>query len=688
MMSESLYVLYMEKEANNVCLQWYYFEVKNTKPGLITFKIANLGKFESLYNEGMKPLIKSVKSGNEWVRGGSHISYMSNSQDYSYTLTFTYDFAYEDDTTYFAYSYPYTYNELVSDMNEIKSCYSHIARVDTICESLCGNNLFMITITEDLSSYMKFYEESYYTKISGAQRKLLSKRKQRNGCSNEHNHKKGIFITSRVHPGETVGSFMMQGVIDFLLSNSKKAHILRKNYVFKLIPMLNPDGVRHGKTRVSMLGVDLNRRWNDPNPIMHPTIFHAKKYLQVFSEMHECLAFCDFHGHSTKRNVFFYGCNLKPVDLEQNKKNLMARMVPFLLSKKNKLVSYKDSRFYMQKCKESTARIVVYRQFNVINSLTLEASFYGPSSVECFKDGRSDMHMRPEDLKSVGQDFCLVFLSYLSPSSCIKNLQNLSNYMREAMGLKSKTPELYKENPLDSGRQSSKGLNAKDLLDYKEVWDEAHINDIDYYTEESEESSPSDIDEYEKQDCNKKKSKKNEIIRKPYRMVTPPPGITRRPVKIIKAEKTEKSEKAEKNEIIRSPEAYFKMPGISVFSFNLRAKSSENIFQGSLHKIKHQVQTEKTSERPKTPLDKPPDIRNHKVFICNPSNDSKNGEKNESPGKMKVSAIPGIDQLYKSWIKSKSSLVFKSPDVKKPEGQDAPIMQINRAQIHLYTQKN
>jgi hypothetical protein len=218
MMSESLYVLYMEKEANNVCLQWYYFEVKNLKPGLVTFKIANLGKFESLYNEGMKPLIKSVKSGNEWVRGGSHVSYMSNSKDYSYTLTFTYNFAYEDDTTYFAYSYPYTYSELVSDMNAIKSCYSHIARVDTICESLCGNSLFMITITEDLNSYMKFYEENYYTKISGAQRKLLSKRKQRNGCSNEHNHKKGIFITSRVHPGGSVGSFMMQGVIDFLLS--------------------------------------------------------------------------------------------------------------------------------------------------------------------------------------------------------------------------------------------------------------------------------------------------------------------------------------------------------------------------------------------------------------------------------------------------------------------------------------
>ena len=53
---------------------------------------------------------------------------------------------------------------------------------------------------------------------------------------------------------------MMQGAIDFLLSPCKEAVLLRKNFVFKLIPMLNPDGVRYGKTRVSMLGVDLNRR--------------------------------------------------------------------------------------------------------------------------------------------------------------------------------------------------------------------------------------------------------------------------------------------------------------------------------------------------------------------------------------------------------------------------------------------
>lgn len=36
-----------------------------------------------------------------------------------YTLTFTYDFDYSDDTVYFAYSIPYTYSDLLDDMVSI-----------------------------------------------------------------------------------------------------------------------------------------------------------------------------------------------------------------------------------------------------------------------------------------------------------------------------------------------------------------------------------------------------------------------------------------------------------------------------------------------------------------------------------------------------------------------------------------
>ena len=46
----------------------------------------------------------------------------------------------------------------------------------------------------------------------------------------------------RVHPGETNASWMMKGVIDFLTGPSLDARLLRDNFVFKVVPMLNPDG--------------------------------------------------------------------------------------------------------------------------------------------------------------------------------------------------------------------------------------------------------------------------------------------------------------------------------------------------------------------------------------------------------------------------------------------------------------
>ena len=89
-------------------------------------------------------------------------------------------------------------------------------------------------------------------------------------------YRKGIVLTGRVHPGESGASFMMKGVIDFLTGPTLIAKMLRENFVFKVVPMLNPDGVINGNSRCSLAGVDLNRCWIDPNKQLQPTINHAK----------------------------------------------------------------------------------------------------------------------------------------------------------------------------------------------------------------------------------------------------------------------------------------------------------------------------------------------------------------------------------------------------------------------------
>ena len=77
--------------------------------------------------------------------------------------------------------------------------------------------------------------------------------------------RKCVVISARVHPGETVGSWMMRGVLKFITDpTNHEAKLLRENFIFKIIPMMNPDGVINGNYRCSLAGCDLNRRWKVP----------------------------------------------------------------------------------------------------------------------------------------------------------------------------------------------------------------------------------------------------------------------------------------------------------------------------------------------------------------------------------------------------------------------------------------
>lgn len=234
--------------------------------------------------------------------------------------------------------------------------------------------------------------------------------------------KKGIFFTARVHPGETNSSFMIQGAIDYLLSDCKEAKILRKKCVFKIIPMLNPDGVVYGNYRCSLLGVDLNRRWKHPHPVLHPTIYYAKKLVKILSREREIALFCDFHGHSIKKNTFMYGCANRNQTLKNNKRNLLIRLIPYMLSRINPNFSYQSSHFRIEKSKQSTARISNFKDHSILASYTLEASFFGSSS--------SDTHYTTSDLQLIGQDLCSVCMVFVSQKLFTSKISEFSQYLK------------------------------------------------------------------------------------------------------------------------------------------------------------------------------------------------------------------------------------------------------------------
>ena len=82
--------------------------------------------------------------------------------------------------------------------------------------------------------------------------------------------------------------------------------MLRKNFVFKIIPTLNPDGVARGYYRLDTLGQNLNRFYMEPSKKDQPTIWAFKIMISNVKNLHY---YVDFHAHASKKGVFMFGNN-------------------------------------------------------------------------------------------------------------------------------------------------------------------------------------------------------------------------------------------------------------------------------------------------------------------------------------------------------------------------------------------
>ncbi|KDO27321.1 hypothetical protein SPRG_07569 [Saprolegnia parasitica CBS 223.65] len=397
-------------------IQWYYFKVTRP-PGSsgrlrVRFNLRNMMKHDSLYNCGMLPAVYSEAKANAgmagWTHGGEEAYYYQNADIYTrvrrglrrnlshYTLSFIYTFEPSDDVVYFAHCFPYTYTYLQTYLTSLEKCplRSRNLRRRTLCSTLCGNPCDMLTITEFTSEPQVLRQRT------------------------------GVVLTARVHPGETNGSFLLHGIIEFLTGFSDEAIALRKCYVFKIIPMLNPDGVIHGNYRCSLAGIDLNRRWSQPSELYHPTIYAAKKMIALMRQSRKVLLFCDFHGHSRKKNMFTYGC--KPYLSWSRLEDAKVRLFPYVLCKTSSAqaggyFSFTDCTFNVTRSKRSTGRVTVWSDIQILNSITLEASFCGTGdnkarrSIAAFattKPNHTPRHFTQRDFTRSGEQFCHALTTY------------------------------------------------------------------------------------------------------------------------------------------------------------------------------------------------------------------------------------------------------------------------------------
>ena len=124
-------------------------------------------------------------------------------------------------------------------MDKLVENHGDIVTRETLGKSIQGRKLDMVTITDPV------VEGGTITDKEGREVK-----------------KRTVLVMARSHPGESPASFVVQGLMDFLVSKHKVAQELREKLIFKVIPMMNPDGVYLGNYRGNLLGKLRHNRCN------------------------------------------------------------------------------------------------------------------------------------------------------------------------------------------------------------------------------------------------------------------------------------------------------------------------------------------------------------------------------------------------------------------------------------------
>lgn len=354
---------------------WFNFTVQNVLSGQkVIFNIVNFSKTKSLYREGMSPLVKST-SRSKWqhIPAKNVFYYKSPEHHKNYLMSFAFAFDKETDVYQFAYSYPYTYNRLQNYLSEIENLNLDYFRREQLCMSVQQRNIDLLTITapKNLNPDIKRHV---------------------------------VFLTARIHPGETPASYVCHGLIDFLISDHQIAKLVRQYVVFMIVPMLNPDGVVLGNYRCSLMGFDLNRYWNEPSPWAHPSIVATKQLLQQMdADPNVCLDFyIDFHAHSTSMNSFMYGNTYDDeARFEQHS------VFPRLLCSNADDFSFSNTSFNRDAIKAGTGRRALGSCLSdQSNCYTLEVSFYS------FMSGYLVIPYTEEGYMKLGRNVGRTFLDY------------------------------------------------------------------------------------------------------------------------------------------------------------------------------------------------------------------------------------------------------------------------------------
>ncbi|KAM8706313.1 hypothetical protein ACLKA7_010570 [Drosophila subpalustris] len=364
---------------------WFNFTVDNVKQDQrVIFNIVNISKSRNLFNCGLTPLVKS-SSRPKWQRLSKRqvFFYRSAMHQGHYVLSFGFNFDKEEDVYMFALASPYSYSRLQSYLNVIDARQGPEKRFtrSVLVKSLQNRNVDLLTIDQVTHS-------------------------QRSTNRLERSFIRVIVILCRTHSSEAPASHVCQGLIDFLVGNHPIAHVLRENFVFKIVPMVNPDGVFLGNNRCNLMGQDMNRNWHVASEFTQPELHAIRNVLKELdnSDTYQIDFVIDLHANSSMHGCFIYGNTYE--DVYRYERHLV---FPRLFASNAQDYVAEHTMFNADDRKAgSVRRYCCERLSDTVNAYTLEVSMAG----HYLRDGKTVALYNEDGYHRVGRNLTRTLLQY------------------------------------------------------------------------------------------------------------------------------------------------------------------------------------------------------------------------------------------------------------------------------------
>ena len=125
-----------------------------------------------------------------------------------------------------------------------------------------------------------------------------------NNTSENLNKKYGIWLQARAHAFETGGSWVLNELGKWLLSNDSGANALRSCATITIVPIVDVDGVVEGRTGKYQIPYDHNRKWEE-TPNHWKEIQTIKSIIKTMARGNMVDLFIDFHGPGNLSHPYF-----------------------------------------------------------------------------------------------------------------------------------------------------------------------------------------------------------------------------------------------------------------------------------------------------------------------------------------------------------------------------------------------